>query len=44
MSDLQWPLFPEYAPLVSAEQNLEEFPLFELKARKRGAKAGFSRR
>src|SRR5215203_940812 len=39
MSDLQWPLFPEYAPLVSAEQNLEEFPLFELKARKRGAKA-----
>ncbi len=39
MSDLQWPLFPKYAPLVSAEQNLEEFPLFELKARKRGAKA-----
>ena len=39
MSGLQWPLFPEYAPLVSAEQNLEEFPLFELKARKRGAKA-----
>lgn len=39
MSDLQWPLFPEYAPLVSAEQNLEEFPLFELKARKRGTKA-----
>jgi Replication initiator protein A/DnaA N-terminal domain len=39
MSDLQWPLFAEYAPLVSAEQNLEEFPLFELKARKRGAKA-----
>jgi len=39
MSDLQWPLFPEYTPLVSAEQNLEEFPLFELKARKRGAKA-----
>ncbi len=39
MSDLQWPLFPEYAPLVSAEHNLEEFPLFELKARKRGAKA-----
>lgn len=39
MSDLQWPLFPEYAPLVSAEQNLEEFPLFELKARKRGSKA-----
>jgi hypothetical protein len=39
MSDLQWPLFPEYAPLVRAEQNLEEFPLFELKARKRGAKA-----
>jgi hypothetical protein len=39
MSDLQWPLFSKYAPLVSAEQNLEEFPLFELKARKRGAKA-----
>src|ERR671917_2806332 len=39
MSDLQWSLFPEYVPLVSAEQNLEEFPLFELKARKRGAKA-----
>jgi Replication initiator protein A/DnaA N-terminal domain len=39
VSGLQWPLFPEYAPLVSAEQNLEEFPLFELKARKRGAKA-----
>jgi replication initiator protein A/DnaA-like protein len=39
MSDLQWPLSPKYAPLVSAEQNLEEFPLFELKARKRGAKA-----
>src|SRR5215207_2944297 len=39
MSDLQWPLFPEYAPLVSAEQNLEEFPLFELKVRKRRAKA-----
>jgi hypothetical protein len=39
MSNLQWPLFPEYAPLVNAEQNLEEFPLFELKARKRGAKA-----
>jgi hypothetical protein len=38
-TDLQWPLFPEYAPLVSAEQNLEEFPLFELKARKRGTKA-----
>ena len=39
MSDLQWSLFPEYVPLVSAEQNLEEFPLFELKARSRGAKA-----
>src|SRR5829696_2445959 len=39
MSDLQWPLFPEYAPLVNAEQNLEKFPLFELKARKRGVKA-----
>jgi hypothetical protein len=32
-------LFPEYAPLVNAEQNLEKFPLFELKARKRGVKA-----
>jgi hypothetical protein len=39
MSDLQWQLFPEYAPLVNAEQNLEKFPLFELKARKRGVKA-----
>src|SRR5918912_478710 len=39
MSDLQWPLFPEYAPLVRAEQNLEEFPLFELKARRRGGNA-----
>ena len=39
MTDLQWPLFPEYAPTVSAEQNLEEFPLFELKARKRGTQA-----
>jgi len=39
MSDLQWPLFPEYTPLVNAEQNLEEFPLFGLKARKRGTKA-----
>lgn len=32
-------MFPEHAPLVNAEQNLEEFPLFELKARKRGTKA-----
>jgi hypothetical protein len=39
MSALQWPLFPEYAPLVNAEQNLEKFPLFDLKARKRGVKA-----
>jgi hypothetical protein len=39
MGDLQWPLFPEYAPLVNAEQNLEKFPLFDLKARKRGVKA-----
>jgi len=39
MDNLQWPLFPEYSPLVNAEQNLEEFPLFELKARKRGTKA-----
>ena len=39
MSNLQKPLFPEYSPVVSAEQNLEEFPFFELKARKRGTKA-----
>ncbi len=39
MDNVQWPLFPEYSPLVNAEQNLEEFPLFELKARKRGTKA-----
>src|SRR5919107_6344331 len=26
-------LFPEYSTLVSAERNLEEYPLFELKAR-----------
>jgi hypothetical protein len=32
-------LFPEYATLVSAERNLEEYPLFELKARRRGSKA-----
>jgi plasmid replication initiation protein len=32
-------LFPEYATLVSAERNLEEYPLFELKARQRGSKA-----
>lgn len=31
---LQDPLFPEYTPQVSAESNLEEYPLFELKARK----------
>ena len=32
-------LFPEYSMLVSAERNLEEYPLFELKARQRGSKA-----
>jgi hypothetical protein len=32
-------LFPEYSTLVNAERNLEEYPLFELKARQRGAKA-----
>ena len=32
-------LFPEYSTLVSAEKNLEEYPLFELKARQRGSKA-----
>jgi hypothetical protein len=32
-------LFPEYSTLVSAERNLEEYPLFELKARQRGSEA-----
>ena len=32
-------LFPEYSTLVSAERNLEEYPLFERKARQRGSKA-----
>ncbi|MBA2343995.1 MAG: replication initiator protein A [Rubrobacter sp.] len=32
-------LFPQYSLLVSAERNLEEYPLFELKARQRGSKA-----
>jgi hypothetical protein len=32
-------LIPEYSTLVSAERNLEEYPLFELKARQRGSKA-----
>jgi plasmid replication initiation protein len=32
-------LFPEYSTLVSAERNLEEYPLFELKARQRSSKA-----
>jgi Replication initiator protein A/DnaA N-terminal domain len=32
-------LFPEHSTLVSAERNLEEYPLFELKARQRGSKA-----
>ena len=31
---VQDPLFPEYTPQVRAESNLEEYPLFELKARK----------
>lgn len=39
MSDPQIPLLPEYCPQVNAEQNLEEYPLFELKARRRGTKA-----
>jgi hypothetical protein len=30
-------LFPGYSPHVSAERNLEEYPLFELKARQRGS-------
>ena len=29
-------LFPEYSTLVSAERNLEEYPLFELKAQPEG--------
>ena len=32
-------LFPKYSTLVSAERNLDEYPLFELKARQRGSKA-----
>jgi len=32
-------LFPQYSMLVRAERNLEEYPLFELKARHRGSKA-----
>src|SRR5919199_16622 len=39
MSDPQIPLLPEYSAQVSTEQNLEEYPLFELKARRRGTKA-----
>lgn len=39
MSDPQIPLLPEYCSQVSTEQNLEEYPLFELKARRRGTKA-----
>ncbi|MBV9455128.1 MAG: replication initiator protein A [Rubrobacter sp.] len=39
MSDPQIPLLPEYCSQVSTEQNLEEYPLFELKARRRGSKA-----
>ena len=39
MSDPQIPLLPEYSIQVSTEQNLEEYPLFELKARRRGTKA-----
>jgi hypothetical protein len=32
-------LFPGYSAHVSAERNLEEYPLFELKARQRGSNA-----
>lgn len=39
MNNLQRSLFPGYSPVISAEQNLEEFPFFELKSRKRGTKA-----
>ena len=39
MSDPQIPLLPAYCSQVSTEQNLEEYPLFELKARRRGTKA-----
>jgi len=39
MSNPQIPLLPEYCSQVSTEQNLEEYPLFELKARRRGMKA-----
>jgi hypothetical protein len=39
MSDPQIPLLPKYCSQVSTEQNLEEYPLFELKARKRGTNA-----
>ena len=39
VNDLQIPLLPEYSSQVSTEQNLEEYPLFELKARRRGTKA-----
>ena len=38
-SRVELTLFPEYSTLVSAERNLEEYPLFELKARQRGSKA-----
>src|SRR5919205_1379850 len=39
MSNPQIPLLPEHCSQVSTEQNLEEYPLFELKARRRGTKA-----
>src|ERR671933_1609833 len=39
MNDLQIQLLPECSSQVSTEQNLEEYPLFELKARRRGTKA-----
>src|SRR5215217_6248860 len=39
MSDPQIPLLPGYSSQISTEQNLEEYPLFELKARRRGTKA-----
>lgn len=39
MGDIQGSLFPEYSPQVSAESNLEEYPLFELKTRHRSKAA-----
>lgn len=39
MGEIQGSLFPEYSPQVSAESNLEEYPLFELKSRNRSTAA-----